>query len=65
MLPAACGLLLQLQSEVKDDMTFARAFQAVPRNDGEKNYLECLFRKPKYPITGLYAANGVLLYSSC
>ncbi|KAF8071513.1 high affinity methionine permease [Lyophyllum atratum] len=34
---------------------------AFPRNGGEKNYLEYLFRKPKYLITSVYAANGVLL----
>ncbi|KAF8661271.1 hypothetical protein AX16_001372 [Volvariella volvacea WC 439] len=34
---------------------------ALPRNGGEKNYLEYLFRKPKYLITSMYAANGVLL----
>ena len=35
--------------------------QALPRNGGEKNYLEYLVRRPKYLITALYAANGVLL----
>ncbi|KAG6861631.1 hypothetical protein C0995_014070 [Termitomyces sp. Mi166 len=34
---------------------------ALPRNGGEKNYLEYLFRKPKYLITSMYASNGVLL----
>ncbi|KAM5539761.1 hypothetical protein V8D89_006574 [Ganoderma adspersum] len=34
---------------------------ALPRNGGEKNYLEYLVRRPKYLITALYAANGVLL----
>ncbi|EAU85121.2 high affinity methionine permease [Coprinopsis cinerea okayama7 len=34
---------------------------AIPRNGGEKNYLEYLFRKPKYLITSMFAANGVLL----
>ncbi|TBU22810.1 high affinity methionine permease [Dichomitus squalens] len=34
---------------------------AIPRNGGEKNYLEYLVRRPKYLITALYAANGVLL----
>ncbi|KAG6840356.1 hypothetical protein C0991_007213 [Blastosporella zonata] len=34
---------------------------AFPKNGGEKNYLEYLFRKPKYLITSMYASNGVLL----
>ncbi|KAG6809376.1 hypothetical protein H0H93_015855 [Arthromyces matolae] len=34
---------------------------AVPKNGGEKNYLEYLFTKPKYLITSVFAANGVLL----
>ncbi|TFK71674.1 high affinity methionine permease [Pluteus cervinus] len=34
---------------------------ALPRNGGEKNYLEYLFRRPKYLITSVYAANSVLL----
>lgn len=35
--------------------------QALPKNGGEKNYLEYLFRKPKYLITSMYAANALLL----
>ncbi|PPQ78960.1 hypothetical protein CVT25_002289 [Psilocybe cyanescens] len=34
---------------------------ALPRNGGEKNYLEHLFPKPKRLITSIYAANAVLL----
>ncbi|TEB15507.1 high affinity methionine permease [Coprinellus micaceus] len=34
---------------------------AVPKNGGEKNYLEYLFRRPKFLITSVFAANGVLL----
>ncbi|KIK53749.1 hypothetical protein GYMLUDRAFT_49186 [Collybiopsis luxurians FD-317 M1] len=34
---------------------------ALPRNGGEKNYLEYLFRKPKFLITCMYAADGVFL----
>ncbi|KAF9446966.1 high affinity methionine permease [Macrolepiota fuliginosa MF-IS2] len=34
---------------------------AIPKNGGEKNYLEYLFRRPKYLITSVFAANGVLL----
>ncbi|KAF8701657.1 hypothetical protein AX14_000351 [Amanita brunnescens Koide BX004] len=33
---------------------------ALPVNGGEKNYLEYLFRSPKYLVTFLYAANAVL-----
>ncbi|KAI3403018.2 MUP1 [Candida oxycetoniae] len=29
---------------------------ALPRNGGEKNYLEYMFRKPKFLITAMYAA---------
>ncbi|KAF9483255.1 high affinity methionine permease [Pholiota conissans] len=34
---------------------------AVPKNGGEKNYLEYIFRKPKFLITSVFAANGVLM----
>ncbi|KAL1410672.1 methionine permease [Vanrija albida] len=34
---------------------------SIPKNGGEKNYLEYLIRKPKYLITCMYASNGVLL----
>jgi amino acid transporter len=34
---------------------------AIPRNGGEKNYLEYLLRKPKFLATSAFAANGVLL----
>ncbi|GMK59031.1 hypothetical protein CspeluHIS016_0700460 [Cutaneotrichosporon spelunceum] len=34
---------------------------AIPRNGGEKNYLEYLLRKPQFLATCAYAANGVLL----
>ncbi|PKS09324.1 hypothetical protein jhhlp_003938 [Lomentospora prolificans] len=34
---------------------------AIPRNGGEKNYLEYVFRKPKFLTTGLYAGYVVLL----
>ncbi|KAE9406925.1 high affinity methionine permease [Gymnopus androsaceus JB14] len=34
---------------------------AMPTNGGEKNYLEYLFRKPKFLITCMYASDGVLL----
>lgn len=39
--------------------------QALPHNGGEKNYLEHLFPRPKRLITSLYAANAVLLGTSC
>ncbi|KAF8987989.1 high affinity methionine permease [Cyathus striatus] len=34
---------------------------ALPKNGGEKNYLEYIFRRPRYLITSVFAANGVLL----
>ncbi|KAF9048972.1 high affinity methionine permease [Panaeolus papilionaceus] len=34
---------------------------AVPKNGGEKNYLEYLIRKPRFLITSVFASNGVLL----
>lgn len=34
---------------------------AIPRNGGEKNYLEYVYRKPKFLVTAMYAAYVVLL----
>lgn len=34
---------------------------AIPRNGGEKNYLEYVYRKPKFLTTGLYTGYVVLL----
>lgn len=34
---------------------------AIPKNGGEKNYLEYVFRKPKFLTTGLYTGYIVLL----
>ncbi|OQO07204.1 hypothetical protein B0A48_07774 [Cryoendolithus antarcticus] len=34
---------------------------ALPRNGGEKNYLEYVFRKPKFLTTGLYTGYVILL----
>ncbi|KAF5381824.1 hypothetical protein D9757_008314 [Collybiopsis confluens] len=34
---------------------------ALPKNGGEKNYLEYLFRRPKFLVSCMYAADGVLL----
>jgi amino acid transporter len=34
---------------------------AIPRNGGEKNYLEYVFRKPRFLATGLYTGYVVLL----
>lgn len=34
---------------------------AVPKNGGEKNYLEYVYKKPKFLITAMYAAYAVLL----
>ncbi|KAL2889936.1 High-affinity methionine permease [Ceratocystis lukuohia] len=34
---------------------------AIPKNGGEKNYLEFIYRKPKFLVTALYAGYVVLL----
>ena len=34
--------------------------QALPRNGGEKNYLEFIFRRPKLLVTCIYALYAVL-----
>ena len=34
---------------------------AIPRNGGEKNYLEFVYRRPKFLVTGLYTGYVVLL----
>ncbi|KAJ1323653.1 High affinity methionine permease [Microdochium nivale] len=34
---------------------------AIPKNGGEKNYLEYVFTKPRFLVTGLYAGYVVLL----
>ena len=34
---------------------------AIPRNGGEKNYLEYVYRKPKFLVTGFYTGYVVLL----
>ncbi|OLN81437.1 High-affinity methionine permease 8 [Colletotrichum chlorophyti] len=34
---------------------------AIPKNGGEKNYLEYVFRKPKFLTTGLYTGYVILL----
>lgn len=34
---------------------------AIPKNGGEKNYLEYVYRKPKFLTTGLYTGYVVLL----
>lgn len=31
---------------------------ALPRNGGEKNYLEYVFKKPKFLVTGLYVCSA-------
>ncbi|KAF2113803.1 amino acid permease-domain-containing protein [Lophiotrema nucula] len=50
MLIAAAGLAVYLEFGT-----------AIPRNGGEKNYLEFVYRKPKYLATGLYTGYAVLL----
>ena len=39
------------------------AFQGLPRNGGEKNYLEFIFRKPKLLVTCVYAMYAVCTVS--
>ncbi|KAJ8473637.1 hypothetical protein ONZ45_g16219 [Pleurotus djamor] len=34
---------------------------AIPKNAGEKNYLEYLFQRPKYLITSVYSSYAILL----
>lgn len=34
---------------------------AIPKNGGEKNYLEYVYRKPKFLTTGLYTGYVILL----
>jgi amino acid transporter len=34
---------------------------AIPKNGGEKNYLEYLLRRPKFLVTCAYASNAILL----
>ena len=43
MLIAAAGMAVYLEFGT-----------AIPRNGGEKNYLEYVYRKPKFLVTGLY-----------
>lgn len=50
MLIAAAGL-----------MTYMEFGTGLPRNGGEKNYLEYVYRKPKFLVTGVYAGYAVLL----
>lgn len=42
---AFCGLL-----------TYMELGSAIPRNGGEKNYLEYIYKKPKFFVTAMYAA---------
>ena len=50
MLIAAAGLAVYLEFGT-----------AIPRNGGEKNYLEYVFRKPRFLATGLYTGYVILL----
>ena len=47
---AAAGLLVYLEFGT-----------AIPRNGGEKNYLEFVYRKPRFLATGLYTGYVILL----
>ncbi|KAI8931087.1 hypothetical protein NX059_012098 [Plenodomus lindquistii] len=50
MLIAAAGMAVYLEFGL-----------AIPRNGGEKNYLEYVYRKPKFLTTGLYTGYVLLL----
>lgn len=50
MLIAAAGMFVYLEFGT-----------GLPRNGGEKNYLEFVFRKPKFLVTGVYTGYVVLL----
>lgn len=50
MIIAACGMAVYLEFGT-----------GIPKNGGEKNYLEYVYRKPKYLVTGLYTGYVVLL----
>ena len=36
----------------------------LPRSDGEKVYLEAVYKKPKFLVTVIFAMNAVLLGSA-
>lgn len=42
-------------------LTYMEFGTGLPRNGGEKNYLEYVFRKPKFLVTSMYAVYVVLL----
>jgi amino acid transporter len=50
MIIAACGMAVYLEFGT-----------AIPRNGGEKNYLEFVYRRPKFLVTGFYTGYVVLL----
>jgi amino acid transporter len=50
MLIAAAGML-----------TYLEFGTGIPRNGGEKNYLEYVYRRPKFLVTAMYAGYVVLL----
>ncbi|SZE99282.1 unnamed protein product [Blumeria hordei] len=42
-------------------MTYMEFGTGIPRNGGEKNYLEYVYTKPKFLVTGIYASYVLLL----
>ncbi|KIW64246.1 hypothetical protein PV04_09193 [Phialophora macrospora] len=50
MIIASCGMAVYLEFGL-----------AIPRNGGEKNYLEFVYRRPKFLATGFYTGYVVLL----
>jgi amino acid transporter len=53
------GVLLSLSMSLRRYMDFTRL--TMTRNGGEKNYLEYVYRKPKFLATAMFAAYAVLL----
>lgn len=42
-------------------MVYLEFGTGLPRNGGEKNYLEFVYRRPRFLVTGMYASYAVLL----
>jgi amino acid transporter len=52
-----CGMLIAFAGM----FVYMEFGTGIPRNGGEKNYLEYVFRRPRFLVTGMYAAYVVLL----
>lgn len=51
------GLLIALAGT----LVYLEFGTGIPRNGGEKNYLEFVYSRPKFAATGFYAGYAVLL----